>query len=59
MINKLSVEVLDALLNFAFVLGIIRMRKMRFNPMATAPAFPLLLKLETMIRQNSLRKPVI
>jgi hypothetical protein len=44
-INELSVKVLNAPLDFAFVLRIRRMSKMRFNMMPTAPVFPLLLKL--------------
>jgi hypothetical protein len=59
MINKLSVEVLNAPLNLAFVLRIRRMRKMRHNTMQNAPALPLLLKLRSMIRQNTLRKPLL
>ena len=58
-INEFSVEVLDASFNFAFVLRVRRMSKMRLNAMLTAPVFPLLLKLRSMIRQNSLRKPLL
>jgi hypothetical protein len=58
-INELAVEVLNAPLNFTLILWIRRMSKMRFNAMLTAPVFPLLLKLRSMIRQNSLRKPAL
>jgi hypothetical protein len=58
-INEFSIEVLDASFNFALVLWVRRMRKMRLNTMLTAPVFPLLLKLRFMIRQNSLRKPLL
>ena len=44
-INELSVQVLNAPLNLAFILRIRRMRKMRFNVMLTAPVLPLLLEL--------------
>ena len=35
------------------------MRKMRLNAIFTAPVFPLFFKLRSMIRQNSLRKPLL
>ena len=56
MINKLTIQVLDAPLNLAFVLRIRRMRKMRFNTVLTTPALPLLLKLAAMIGKNSFRQ---
>ena len=59
MINELSVKVLNAPFNLALVLRVRRMSKMRFNMMHTAPVFPLLLKLRSMIRQNSLRQPLL
>ncbi|MGD0203893.1 MAG: hypothetical protein ABSC20_08335 [Candidatus Bathyarchaeia archaeon] len=45
MINKLAVQVLDAPLDFAFILRVRWMSKMRFNSMNTAPTLPLIPKL--------------
>jgi len=59
MINELSVKVLNTPFNLAFVLRIRRMSKMRLNAMLTAPSLPLFFKLGTMVRKNSLRKPIL
>ena len=59
MINEFSVKVLNAPFNFAFVLRIRRMSKMRLNVMLTAPSFPLFFKLRSTVRKNSLRKPIL
>jgi hypothetical protein len=59
MVNELSVKVLNAPFNLALVLRVRRMSKMRLNATLTAPVFPLLLKLRSMIRQNSLRKTLL
>jgi len=59
MINELSVKILNTPFNLAFVLRIRRMSKMRLNAMQTAPSLPLLLKLRSMVRKNSLRKPLL
>jgi len=59
MINELSVKILNAPFNLALVLRIRRMSKICLNTMQTAPSLPLFLKLRSMIRQNSLRKPVL
>lgn len=58
-INEFSVEVLDASFNFALVLRIRWMSKLSLSAMLTAPVFPLLFKLRSMVRQNSLRKPLL
>src|SRR3989337_3964274 len=58
-INEFSIEVLNAPFNLALVLRIRRMSKLSLNTMLTAPVFPLLLKLRAMIRQKSLRKPLL
>jgi len=59
MINELSVKVLNAPFNLAFVLRIRRMSKMRLNTMLSAPSLPLFFELGTMVRKNGLRKPVL
>src|SRR4030067_2183708 len=58
-IDELSIQVLNAPFNLALVLRIRRMSKMRVNAMLTAPVLPLFFKLRPMIRQNSLRKPLL
>ena len=59
MINELSVQVLNATLNFALILRVRRMSKESLNTMETAPLPPLIPKLWPMIRQNSLRKSLL
>jgi hypothetical protein len=53
-INEFSIKILDASFNFALVLRVGRMRKMRLNTMLTAPVFPLLFKLRSTI-MNALK----
>src|SRR3990170_4869549 len=55
MVNKLSIQVLDAPFNFALVLRIGRMRKMRLSTMPFTPSLPFFFELWTKIRQYRLR----
>jgi hypothetical protein len=51
MTQELSIEVLNSSFNFAFVLRVRRMRIYWRNTMPTAPVFPVIFKLFTVIRK--------